>query len=271
MTRDGKVSMKKYLRRLGVFFLAMVCSMAILFPVESEAAVSTDIEKHIRAWPSRKAASEQSGDISIGTAWPIASGYVVTNNHVVSESSEVILVSTSGRQMRAWAVIRDELHDIAFLEVKDLQELPPALPLAASQARLGASVFTIGFPLADVMGATPKLSDGIISGVYGLNDDPESYQTTVPIQPGNSGGPLINMKGEVVGVVKSMLGIRDETNGIIHMLHNISCVLKIRCVRDLFALLPRQDAVIRSLPNDSDSLEELAERIQASVLIVIAR
>ncbi len=263
--------MKKYLRLLGGGLLAVVCSMAIVFAVEPEAAVPTHTEQSIRGWLARKLASEQSADTSIGTAWPIASGYVVTNNHVVSESSEVVLVSVSGLQIRAWAVIRDEVHDIALLEVKDSQNLPPALPLATSQARLGASVFTIGFPLLDVMGATPKLSDGIISGVYGLNDDPESYQTTVPIQPGNSGGPLINMKGEVVGVVTSMLGILDETNGDIHMLQNISCVLKIRCVRELFAMLPRQDAVIRSLPNHTDSLEGLAERIRASVLIVISR
>jgi S1-C subfamily serine protease len=263
--------MRKYFKWLGGFLLAIVCSMAIVFPVEPQVAVSTQTEQSIRGWRARKPAVEQSKDAFIGTAWPITSGYVVTNNHIVSKSSHVVLINASGLQIPAWAVIRDELYDIALLEVKDSHELPPALPLATSQARLGTSIFTIGFPLVDVMGATPKLSDGIISGVYGLNDDPESYQTTVPIQPGNSGGPVINMKGEVVGVVTSMLGIMDETNGDIHMLHNISCVLKIERLRDLFALLPRQDAVIRSLPNHTDSLEGLAERIQASVLIVIAR
>jgi S1-C subfamily serine protease len=214
---------------------------------------------------------EQLTTASVATAWPIASGYVVTNNHVVSESNDVILIDKSGLRMRAWAVIRDEVNDIAFLEVSDSRELPPALPLAKSQARLGSSVFTIGFPRLDVMGKTPKLSCGVISGVNGLRDDPERYQTTLPIQPGNSGGPLLNMKGEVVGVITSMLGVRDPTNGDIDMLQNASCALKIQSVKDLFAHLPRQDTVIEALPSHYDNLETLAERIQDSVLIVIAR
>jgi S1-C subfamily serine protease len=215
--------------------------------------------------------SEPSAGASIGTAWPLTSGYVVTNNHVVSESNEVILIDKVGQQMRAWAVIRDEANDIALLEVSDSRELPPALPLANSQARLGSSVFTIGFPRLDVMGRTPKLFNGVISGINGLRDDPEKYQTTVPIQPGNSGGPLLNMKGEVVGIITSMLGVRDPANGDIDMLQNASCALKIQSVKDLLAHLPRHDAVIDALPSHYDNLETLAERIKDSVLIVIAR
>jgi len=78
--------------------------------------------------------SEQYGGSSIGTAWPIASGYVVTNNHVVSHSNDVLVITASGQQIRAWAVIRDEVSDIALLEVSDSHKLPPALPLATSQA-----------------------------------------------------------------------------------------------------------------------------------------
>jgi S1-C subfamily serine protease len=215
--------------------------------------------------------SEQYEATSIGTAWPIASGYVVTNNHVVSQSNDVLVITASGQQIRAWAVIRDEASDIALLEVSDSHKLPPALPLATSRAKLGASVFTIGFPRIDVMGSTPKLSDGVISDVNGLHGDPGSYQTTVPIQPGNSGGPLLNMRGEVVGVVRSMLGISDETHEKIFVLQNASCARKIEFVKELSALLPRHDPVIKALPSHPDSLETLAERVQGSVLIIIAQ
>lgn len=215
--------------------------------------------------------SEQYEATSIGTAWPISSGYVVTNNHVVSQSNDVLVITASGQQIRAWAAIRDEASDIALLEVSDSHKLPPALPLATSQAKLGASVFTIGFPRVDFMDSTPKLSDGVISDVNGLHGDPGSYQTTVPIQPGNSGGPLLNMRGEVVGVVRSMLGISDETHEKIFVLQNASCARKIEFVKELSALLPRHDSVIRALPSHPDSLETLAERVQGSVLIVIAR
>ncbi len=206
-----------------------------------------------------------------GTAWPISSRYVVTNSHVVSEGSKVTLVSSNGREIPASAVLRDETNDVVVLEVKDLNALPPALPLAQSQAKLGATVFTIGFPRVDFMGKAPKLSMGVVSGESGLGDDPESFQTTVPIQPGNSGGPLLNLKGEVVGVVKSMLGIRDTANGSFYVLQTTSCALKVKCVKDLVYQLPQKEARVNPLAAGSNDLETLASRIKDSVLLVISK
>jgi S1-C subfamily serine protease len=206
-----------------------------------------------------------------GTAWPISSRYVVTNSHVVSEGSKVTLVSSQGQEIPASAIFRDETNDIVILEVKDPCALPPALPLAQSQARLGASVFTIGFPRVDFMGRAPKLSIGVISGESGLHDEAETFQTTVPIQPGNSGGPLLNMKGEVVGVVKSMLGIRDTANGSLYMLQTTSCALKIKSVQELLYQLPQKEGQVNLLPATFDNLETLADRIKDSVLLVISK
>jgi S1-C subfamily serine protease len=205
-----------------------------------------------------------------GTGWPVSPGYVVTNSHV-AQGTQIMLLSSEGREIPAWPVLRDESNDVVLLEVKDPSMLPPALPLASSKARLGASVFTIGFPRVDFMGKTPKLSTGVISGENGLRDDPASVQTTVPIQPGNSGGPLLNMKGEVVGVVKSMLGIRDTASGSLSMLQTTSCALKVKGVQDLLHQVPRKDAGLDILPNRADDLESLADRIRDSVLLVISK
>jgi S1-C subfamily serine protease len=207
----------------------------------------------------------------VGTGWPTVSGYVVTSNHVVSDSNHVVVMSRLGEELPARPVLRDEVNDIALLEVSEPWKLPPALPLARTKAKLGTAVFTIGFPRVHYMGKTPKLFTGVISSVNGLRDDPSSYHTTVPIQPGNSGGPLLNMNGEVVGVVTSMLGIRDIEDGHIRIMQNASCVLKIASVKKLLPQLPKQDLVIKVLPRHSDSLESLAERIEGSVLMVIAR
>ena len=206
-----------------------------------------------------------------GTAWPISSRYVVTNSHVVSEGSKVTLVGTQGQEIPASAVLRDETNDVIILEVKEPYALPPALPMAQSQARLGASVFTMGFPRVDFMGRAPKISTGVISGEDGLRDDPESFQTTVPIQPGNSGGPLLNMKGEVVGVVRSMLGVRDTADGSLYVLQTTSCALKIKSVQDLLDRLPQQDGRVGFPPGLSNDLEALAGRIKDSVLLVISK
>ena len=215
--------------------------------------------------------SETLQGASVGTGWPTVSGYVVTSNHVVSGCYDLVVISRWGEELPARVALRDQVKDIALLEVSDTGKLPPALPLARTRAKLGTSVFTIGFPRVHVMGKTPKLFTGVISSVNGLRDDPASYHTTVPIQPGNSGGPLLNMNGEVVGVVTSMLGLRETDNGNIRMLQNASCVLKIASVRKLLPLLPKVDPLIEVLPRRSASLEALAERIEGSILIVVAR
>lgn len=208
--------------------------------------------------------------VSFGTAWPISSRYVVTNNHVVTESNHVVLINKDGQEINAWSVVRDEINDIALLEVSDSNSLPPALPLSDTKVRLGSRVFTIGFPGPDVIGKLPTVSDGVISGNTGLGDNPGSYQTTVPIQPGNSGGPLLNMNGEVVGMVTSMIGIKDEKDGSIHRLKNASCARKVELIKDLLLLLPQQEPMIKSLPIHSGSLKTLSKRLNGSVLIVVA-
>ena len=117
---------------------------------------------------------------SVGTGWPIETGHVVTNNHVISDSDEIILVDREGNEMLAWPVLRDEQHDIALLAVKDTDQLPPALPLAGIQALQGADVFTIGFPKPESPSDLPSRSTGVISEMCGVNADPNTYQTTVP-------------------------------------------------------------------------------------------
>jgi len=208
---------------------------------------------------------------SLGTAWPLASGFIVTNSHVVAGSRKIALLDQTGAKFAAWPVLRDDVNDLVLLQVDEPQKLPAALPLAEARTRLGSSVFTIGFPRIDVMGKTPKLSNGVISGLQGLRDDPCSYQTTVPIQPGNSGGPIFNLNGEVVGIVASMVGIRDEASGAISQLPNISCAIKIECLKELFQHLPPHGTDINSLPSDPGDLESIAQRVQNSVLIVVAK
>ncbi len=208
---------------------------------------------------------------SIGTAWPINSGYVITNSHVISESAEIILVDTAGNEMKAWPVIRDEVNDVALLAVDDTSKLPPALPLARERAIEGDPVFTIGFPRIDILGRLPKRTQGTISQLNGLDDDPSSYQTTVPIQPGNSGGPLLNMQGEVIGVVRSIIGYKTAPGGPTVLLQGASCALKIDKVKELFFHLPQNTHILSALPRGLDDVESLSRRVQKSMLIVIAR
>jgi serine protease Do len=131
-------------------------------------------------------------------------------------------------------------------------------------------VFTIGFPRIDVMGTSPKLSLGIISSINGVQDDPSSYQISVPIQPGNSGGPLLNMRGEVVGIITSMLGRVDSANGGSQPLPNINYALKIDVIAEFLPPTAGPSTALNASTGGGNSLESLARRIQGSVLIVMA-
>src|SRR5207249_8879954 len=106
----------------------------------------------------------------------------------------------------------DKSNDLAVLKVTDTASRTfgfSALALASKgsgEARLGQPVFTIGFPNPDVQGTEPKLTRGEISSLAGMRDDPRHFQISVPVQPGNSGGPLVDLNGNVVGVVSMRMG-----------------------------------------------------------------
>jgi S1-C subfamily serine protease len=130
-------------------------------------------------------------------------GYLVTNHHVVREA-EKIQVSYRGRLLEAKLVADDTTNDLAVLKVEGANFQP--LPLSHKQtADLGEEVFTIGFPNIEMQGVEPKYTDGKISSLAGMMDDPTQYQISVPVQPGNSGGPLCDNHGEVVGIIVARL------------------------------------------------------------------
>jgi S1-C subfamily serine protease len=241
--------------------------------VTSGTPLARDLQARLAGWSEPPAQADTSRGVSraaSGTAWPVASGYAVTNHHIVAGKQSVVLIDSRGREIPARVVLSDAGNDIALLEVDNPARLPPALPVATAAARLGASVFTIGFPRVDVMGTTPKLSLGIISSVNGMHDDPASYQVSVPIQPGNSGGPLVNMRGEVVGLVTSMLGRVDAAGGEAQPFANISYALKVDRVMALLAEAPRPERSITELARGGKGLEDLAQKIQGSVMMVRA-
>lgn len=206
---------------------------------------------------------------STGTAWLVAGGYAITSNHVVVDSDAVMLYDVNGRRLHATVAVRDLANDLAVLGISELDNLPPALPLSSAPGRLGSDVFTLGYPRVDILGRTPKLTDGIISSVNGYRDDPGSYQTSVQIQPGNSGGPLVNMDGEVVGIISSMLGTVTESAEPVVM-PSISYAVKVDRLQALLAVLPARTESRYLEPGHPAPLADLAERIQPSVLLVVA-
>lgn len=213
------------------------------------------------------------GEGSAGTGWPIYDGLVVTNNHVVGNYPNIHVVLTSGLSLKAEVVQRDKQNDIVLLKVADSNQLPPALPVANKSARMGDKVFTIGYPHTDIMGSKPKLTSGIISALSGLGDDARTYQISVDLQAGNSGGPLINMRGEVVGIVTAKLNAVKIFNWTGDLPQGVNYAVKVHYLDALRQQNPAGHQPIPrlyALEHDAE-LAELADKIQNSVLHVIAQ
>jgi len=208
--------------------------------------------------------------ITMGTSWPIALGYVVTNHHIIEGHEKITLVRPDGKKMPATVLVGDKVNDIVLLKVANPRELPSALPLAEVKPAIGSKVFTIGYPHPDILGTSPKLTDGLISSVSGFQDDPRTYQITVPLQAGNSGGPLLNLNGEVVGIVTSKIDAIRVFRWTGDFPQNVNYAIKISYLKILIDSVTAQSYPINELPKEAGDLEKLSKRIQDSMMIVLA-
>ena len=150
---------------------------------------------------------------SLGSGFIIdASGLVVTNDHVIDEADEVEVVLQDGRVLPAEIIGRDPATDLAVLQVEAGQDLPFVGFGDSDQSRVGEWVVAIGNPF----GLGGSLTAGVISAlgreIGGRYDD--YLQTDVAINSGNSGGPLFNMAGEVIGVNTAIFSPTGTSVGI---------------------------------------------------------
>ena len=140
---------------------------------------------------------------SMGTGFLISSdGLVATSNHVINNSDSIRFIY-NGVVYTASTIAQDEANDLAILKVQG--EFPFLEIKGSEETAVGDEVFTVGFPNPDVQGFEPKMTTGVISSLSGIKDNPTCYQISVPIQPGNSGGPLLKKDGAVVGIIRSSL------------------------------------------------------------------
>ncbi|MGH9891275.1 MAG: S1C family serine protease [bacterium] len=154
--------------------------------------------------PPAPPADEKKARVSHGTAFAVRpDGVFLTAFHVVQDAS-AIKVFCPGRPYATGALIAQAVsNDLAVLRAP-LAAGVPHLPLARSRSvQVGDPVFTVGFPAPGILGTAPKFTDGAVSAMQGLANEAGLLQVSVPVQPGNSGGALLNDQGQVVGVITS--------------------------------------------------------------------
>jgi S1-C subfamily serine protease len=204
-----------------------------------------------------------------GTGFFITSdGYLLTCYHVVTNAVR-IMVGTKQGVFPAELVHSDSADDIAVLKVEGAFS---PLPLSANNsARLGESVFTVGFPNPGVQGLQPKLTRGEISSLAGLQDNPGEYQISVPVQPGNSGGAIVDECGNVAGIVAARLSDQAAlaTSGM--TAQEVNYAVKSSRARIVLEAFPDLTAKLKPPhPFGNRRFEDVVQEAQDAVVLVMS-
>lgn len=168
----------------------------------------------VRAVPGGTSEQEASpGFDGSGTGFVVSDdGWLMTNAHVANACKTVLV----GEHGAASQVLVDEENDLALVKV-DGVDLGEPLAIVEGKPRLGEDILALGYPLRSILADSLNVTRGNISSLLGLMNDPNYIQISAAVQPGNSGGPVIDLAGRVVGVVTAKLNavaVADLTGDI---------------------------------------------------------
>jgi len=161
-----------------------------------------------------------------GTGFFVSSdGIIVTNNHVIDGAEEISVTVPSGETYKAKILTKSGSTDLAVLKI-DYQSKDYLTFANPGVTDIGDKVFTLGFPISDLLGKEVKYSEGVINSLSGIKGDATFFQISVPIQPGNSGGPLVNKAGKVVGIVTATAAVEAFYKATGSMPQNVNWAVK---------------------------------------------
>lgn len=151
-----------------------------------------------------------------GTGFALKNGYLITNNHVVEGAKTMHVLGVNGDysiEYEAQTVAVDKNNDLALVRITDYRfggYNNISYAVSNRICEVGEEVFVLGYPMTYYMGEEIKLTNGIISSKSGFQGDISTYQISAPLQPGNSGGPMFDSDGNIVGITSS--GFRSAEN-----------------------------------------------------------
>jgi len=211
----------------------------------------------------------QKNSVSSGTGFFISSnGYIVTNNHVIDNAQNGNIKVTGinedyHRSYKARVEVTDKQNDLAILKIVDptftssIVKIPYTFKF--NTASVGEDCFVLGYPLISSMGKDIKLTTGIISSKTGFDGNIAQYQISAPVQPGNSGGPLFDKNGNIIGIVQA-----KHTQA-----ENAGYAIKASYIRNLVELLPTAVSFPQSNQLNGKTLPQQVELANKSVCLII--
>lgn len=170
-------------------------------------SIDDEITNYLKMFPTAGTSNETNS--WTGTGFALKDKYVVTNYHVIEKAKNIKLYGIQGdfrKSYNAEIVATDKFYDLAILKIIDYDFkgfgiIPYTVKTTLTD--VGEDVFVLGYPLTNTMGDEIKLTTGVVSSKTGFQGDVSQYQISAPIQPGNSGGPLFDSKGNIIGIVSA--------------------------------------------------------------------
>ncbi len=216
--------------------------------------------------PAKKPVPEASRGIATGTGFFISNdGYLLTNSHVIEGSSNISII-LNGKSVSATLVDHDSSNDIALLKVDKLvQGLSIELKKKTKQ---GTEIAVLGYPNIGLQGNEQKATFGFINANSGIQGDTRYFQISSPIQPGNSGSPMVNEKGVVIGIASASLNQSAALKSTGTLAQNVNYAVKIAYALPMLI----NHGVEYIEPTGQRTLEKtmLIESISDSVVLVVA-
>jgi len=203
--------------------------------------------------------------------------YVITNWHVIRGMKSIKVKFLNGEKINAKILLKDAENDIAFLKLEQSPQLPASeIRIGdSSKIRMGDEVFTIGYPAHQILGMNPKYTKGEVNALSGISDDPTVFQISVQIQPGNSGGPLFNSSGEVIGITQASLDPKVAMGTFGTLPQNVNYAIKSSYISSLLPMLPETMIASRGIvvvPADPENnLANFIDKVKKNIVLIEAK
>ncbi len=206
--------------------------------------------------------------ISTGTGFFVSDDIVITNEHVVSGCSVVDVRRHDGDSQKGRVVNVSERSDLATIKVG--RTSAEHLRLRPDNVEVGETIVTFGFPLSGLLSDGGVATTGIVSALSGIKNDSSRIQITAPIQPGNSGGPVLDERGQIVGVVVSKLNALRIAEIIGDVPQNVNFAVSLESLRVFIGKSMAQPGVGSSTA--ARNVKEIVRSARiASVLVTCSR